>query len=46
MHNILQFFSTSFLILKSLHDSFIINATSYISFKILDHPHQWMQSLA
>ena len=35
LHKILQFPSTSFLILKLLHDSLIINATSYISFKIL-----------
>ena len=35
IHKILQFPSTNFLILKSLHDSLIINATNYVSFKIL-----------
>ena len=32
---ILQVHSTSFLILKLLHDSLIINVTNYIFFKIL-----------
>ena len=32
---ILQLRSTSFLILKLLHDSLIINVTNYIFFKIL-----------
>ena len=35
IHKVLQFPSTNFLILKSLHDSLIINATNYVSFKIL-----------
>ena len=35
IHKILQFPSISFLILKFLHDSFIINVMSYIFFKIL-----------
>ena len=35
VHKVLQFSSTNFFILKSLHDSLIINVTSYISFKIL-----------
>ena len=35
IHKILQFPSTNFLILKLLHDSLIINAASYVSFKIL-----------
>ena len=34
-HNVLQFPSLNFFILKSLHDSLIINIASYISFKIL-----------
>ena len=32
---VLQFPSTNFIILRSLHDSLIINTPSYISFKIL-----------
>ena len=34
-HKILQFPSMNFIILKSLHNSFIINVANYISFKIL-----------
>ena len=34
---ILQLPSTSFYILKSLHDSLIINITSYISFNVHNH---------
>ena len=33
MHKILKFSSTSFHIFKSLHDSHLINAVSYSSFK-------------
>ena len=38
LRKVSQFLSLNFFILKSLHDSFIIkiNATNYISFKILD----------
>ena len=35
IHKVLQFHFTNFLILKSLHDSLIINVASYISLKIL-----------
>ena len=35
IHKILQFPFMNFLILKLLHGSLIINATIYISFKIL-----------
>ena len=35
IHVNLQFPSTNFLILNLLHNSLIINTTSYISFKIL-----------
>ena len=35
IYKVLQFLSTSFLILKSYYDSLIINTASYISFKIL-----------
>ena len=35
IHKVLQFPSTNFLILKSLHDNLIINVASYFSFKFL-----------
>ena len=35
IHKILKFPSTNFIILKALHNNLIINASSYISFKIL-----------
>ena len=35
IYKILQFLFTSFLILKLLHDSLIINFVSYISFQVL-----------
>ena len=37
MHKVLQFLSTNFSILKSVHDNLIINVASYIFFKILDN---------